>query len=141
MRDRNIYKLLIVLSVVGIFLASFLFYNYLAKPKVEICTISDRVNCDAVTKGELATFLGVPVSLVGLIGYVIIIISSVLKNRKIIFWMALFGTVFCFRLTYLELFVVKVICPVCLACQIDMLLLFFLAIYLKPKEVPTQIQV
>jgi uncharacterized membrane protein len=116
-----------VLSAIGILLASFLFYNYLTKPVVEVCTINDRINCDAVTKGVLSTLFGIPVSLIGLAGYITIFISSCLKKKKVVLGASAFGLIFCLRLTILEVFSVKVICPVCLACQVDILIIFLLS--------------
>ncbi len=118
-------KIIKILSVIGILLASYLFYNFLKQPKYQICTISSTVNCDAVTKGSLALFLGVPVALVGLIGYVLILTGAFFKKSNFMFYMALFGTLFCLRVTFLEIFDVKVLCPVCIGCQLDMLLLLF----------------
>jgi uncharacterized membrane protein len=134
MKDQTFYKSTILLAAIGVALASFLLYNYLARPVVEICTISAEVNCDAVTKGSLSTLFGIPVSLIGLIGYLVILISAFLKYKKVILGAAIFGLIFCFRLTYLELFSVKIICPVCLACQIDMLAVFFLSAYANFKK-------
>ncbi|MEJ2347809.1 MAG: vitamin K epoxide reductase family protein [Patescibacteria group bacterium] len=130
----NIWKIVKTLSIIGIVLALYLFYEFLAAAPVDLCYINSSVNCGAVTKGSLSTFLGMPVSLIGLVGYIILYVSSVLKKKKLLLGMAAFGMVFCLRITYLELFVVKVICPVCLACQTVMLLIFLLALPLNFKK-------
>lgn len=131
MKEGKIWKVVLFLAVIGIFLASYLFYNYLIKPPLQLCYINSNVNCDAVTKGEISTLFGVPVSLVGLIGYIVILISSIIKNKKMVFYMAGFGMVFCLYITFQEVFFLKVICPVCLACQLDMLLVFLLGLKLN----------
>jgi uncharacterized membrane protein len=141
MRHEKFYKVSIALAVIGIGLASYLFYNYLTRPVVEFCTINDQVNCDAVTKGILATLFGVPVSLIGLVGYLAILLASVFKNKKAILGISLFGMLFCLRLTFLELFSIKVLCPVCLACQVDMLALFLLSIFANFKKPQPQLPV
>ncbi len=127
----HIWKALIVLSVLGILLASYLFYNFLTKPLVESCYFNSHINCDAVTKGSLSTLFGIPVSLVGLTGYIVILLSSIYKKQKTVLFMAIFGMCFCLSLTYQELFRLRVICPVCLTCQLVMLLVFLLAVYLN----------
>ncbi len=131
LKKKNTYKMLIGLSTLGIFLAIYLFYNFLTKPIIESCFINTTVNCDAVTKGSLSTLFGIPVSLIGLVGYIVILISSILKKQKIILGMSTFGMIFCLSITLQEIFILKVICPVCLACQIVMLLVFLLAIKLN----------
>lgn len=128
---KNIWKVILILSIIGIGLATYLFYNYLTKPVTTFCYINNKVNCDAVTKGEISTLFGVPVSLVGLIGYIVILVSSFLKNKKLVLGMASFGMVFCLYITFQEIFILKVICPVCLACQLDMLLVFLLGLKLN----------
>jgi uncharacterized membrane protein len=120
MKEEKIWKYINILSSIGIVLAVYLFYSYLAPDPPDVCTINETINCDAVTKGSLATFLGIPVSLVGLVGYIVILISSLLKRKRLTLGMAVFGLVFCLRISFLEIFVEKVICPICLACQIIM---------------------
>ena len=137
MKDEKFYKIAIILAVIGIAFASFLFYNFLTKPPIEVCTINERVNCDAVTKGTLSTLFGIPVSLIGLVGYVAILISVCLKNKKAVLGVSTFGMIFCLRLTFLELFSIKIICPVCLACQLDMLVLFLLSALVNLKKPQT----
>ena len=132
MLDKNtIWKALIIQSSLGILLAIYLFYNFLTKPLVESCYFNSHINCDAVTKGSLSTLFGIPVSLVGLVGYVVILLSSIFKQKLLVLAMSTFGMVFCLFITYQELFIIKVICPVCLTCQLVMLTVFLLAIYLN----------
>lgn len=122
---------MIGLSILGITLATYLFYNFLTKPAVESCYINSIVNCDAVTKGSLSTLLGIPVSLIGLTGYTVILFSSFIKNIKLLLFMSSFGMLFCLFITIQEIFLLKVICPVCLLCQLDMLTVFLLALKLN----------
>jgi uncharacterized membrane protein len=129
--NNYLWKALIILSSLGILLAIYLFYNFLTKPLVESCYFNSFINCDAVTKGSLSTLFGIPVSLVGLIGYVVILLSSILKKKLLVLGMSTFGMVFCLFITYQEIFRLKVICPVCLTCQLVMLVVFLLAIYLN----------
>lgn len=127
----KLFKISTYLALIGIVLASYLFYSYLAPNPPGLCDVSATVNCDAVTKGSLAEFMGVPVSLVGLIGYIVILSASLMKNKKLHLAMTAFGMVFCLRLTYLEIFVEHVVCPVCAACQIIMLVLFLISLKLN----------
>lgn len=122
---------MVVLSIVGIILASYLTYNYFAPKPLGVCDISKSVNCGEVSKGgSLSTVFGIPVSIIGLTGYIVILISSFLKKKKLAFAMSAFGMLFCLRITVLELFFVKIICPICLACQLVMIILFILSLRL-----------
>lgn len=130
----GIWNVLICLSILGILLASYLFYNFLTKPLFESCYFNSRINCDAVTKGSLSTLFGIPVSLIGLIGYIVILLSSVFKKKLLVLGMSTFGMLFCLSITYQEVFNLKVICPVCLTCQLVMLTVFLLAVYLNANK-------
>ena len=134
---NKLYKVSVVLAAFGIILASYLFYSFLAPTPPGWCDINSTVNCDAVTKGPLAEFLGVPVSLVGLIGYITILYASLMKFKKLHLFMTSFGMIFCLRLIYLEIFQLKVFCPVCGACQLVMLTLFILSLKLNAAHDPT----
>ena len=134
MKSKSLWKTSSILSVIGIVLAVYLFYSYLAPIPPGLCNITAAINCDAVTKGPLAELFGIPVSLVGLIGYIIILYSTLIKNSKLMFGMVTFGLLFCLRLTYLEIFVEKVFCPVCGACQLVMLILFIFSLKLLKKS-------
>ncbi len=130
------YKVSMYLALFGIVLALYLFYEYLAPVHRSLCYVNSTINCEASTKGPLAHTLGIPTALWGLTGYVIILISSLKKWPRLLWGMATFGLLFCLRITFLEIFVVKAICPVCLACQIDMLALFTLGFLLYRQSPP-----
>lgn len=129
--EQKAWKAITILSAIGIVLAIYLLYNFYSPTPSTVCNINNQLNCDAVSKGcELALFLGIPVAIIGGAGYVIILIASILKKKKLTLAMAAFGTLFCLRMTILELLVIKVFCPVCLACQLIMLVVFLLSVYL-----------
>jgi len=130
----SVWKILISLSIFGILLAIYLFINYLTKPLLESCYINSVVNCDAVTKGSLSTLFGVPVSLIGLTGYVVILLSSIFKKKKFVLGMSSFGMVFCLYITFQEIFFLRVLCPVCLTCQLVMLMVFLIAFRINLKN-------
>lgn len=134
---ENIWKSLILFSVIGIFLAIYLLYNFLTKPLMESCYLNSTINCDAVTKGSLSTMFGIPVSLIGLTGYIVILFCSIFKKEKSVLGMSAFGMIFCLSITYQEIFRLKVICPVCLTCQLVMLIVFLFAVklnYFSPRR-------
>ncbi|PJE62372.1 hypothetical protein COU88_05360 [Candidatus Roizmanbacteria bacterium CG10_big_fil_rev_8_21_14_0_10_39_6] len=137
MSINSIYKSITALSIVGIGLAIYLLYNYLSPVPSEFCTINATVNCDAVTKGALATIFGIPVAVVGLVGYIAILFGSIKKWNGWILGMSTFGMLFCLRLTFLEIFREHVLCPVCMACQVIMLIIFSLSLYLVKNKQST----
>lgn len=135
LHNQLMWKTSTILASIGILLAIYLFYSYLTPVPPGLCDISATVNCNAVTKGNLAELFSIPVSLVGLIGYIFILYASIMRFKKLHLFMSAFGMIFCLRLTILELLVEKVYCPVCLTCQLIMLTLFIISLKLIRKPV------
>lgn len=131
LEDKKIWNYVIGFSVLGILLASYLFYEFLTKPVLVPCYINSYINCDAVTKGSLSTLFGIPVSLVGLVGYIVILASALYKQKVLVLAMSAFGMIFCLYITYQEVFRLKVLCPVCLTCQLVMIIIFLLGLKLN----------
>lgn len=84
----NAYRSILLLSIVGILLAIYLLYEYVAPPDhFSPCTINAYINCNASTKGVLANTLGIPTALYGLVGYTVILFAAVKKWKRVIFGM------------------------------------------------------
>lgn len=134
MKIPAIYKTITILSILGILLALFLYYEYLFQPAFRPCSVNATVNCDAVISGPIKTFLGVPVSLIGLLGYIVIFFAALFKKSSVVLGTVVFGMLFCIRLIFLEVFVIHVICPVCISCFIVMTAILILALRLVSAE-------
>lgn len=122
-----------MLGLVGVFLASYLLWEQMHKSAVPFCTINSTVNCDAIISGEVSKTLGIPTPLIGLIGYIFILIGAFKKNAKLVLGMAGFGLAFCLYIGARETFELRVTCPVCIACLVDMATVFILSVLLKRK--------
>jgi len=123
-----------ILGVIGITLALFLLWERYFKPSFQPCNINSTINCNAVISGEVADTLGIPTPLIGLIGYIIILFAAFKKNAKLVLAMSTFGLAFCLYIAFIELFQLRVVCPVCVACQLDMITVFVLGILLNKKQ-------
>lgn len=122
-----------ILGFLGVFLATFLLWEQLFHPSFQPCNISATVNCDAIINGLVAKTLGIPTPLIGLTGYIFILIGAFRKNAKLILGMATFGLAFCLYIGFREIFQLHVLCPVCILCQLDMITVFILGILLNKK--------
>lgn len=120
-----------ILSILGILLAVYLLWQQMAQPVFRPCTINARINCDAVISGPVAKTLGIPTPLYGLIGYTVIFFAALYKRPKLLLSMVSFGLVFCLWIAYKELIELKVICPICIACQLIMGTIFILALQVR----------
>lgn len=137
---KKIFFAIKLLSILGIALAVYLLVEQVTQSSFRPCTINATVNCDAIISGPVATTFGIPTPLYGLIGYIVIFAAAVLKKKKLLLSMAGFGLVFCLWIAYKELFELKVICPVCIACQVIMISVFSLAIAVWKKHPPKDLE-
>lgn len=120
---------MIVLSVVGLGLASYLTYIHYSGTQV-LCT-SDA--CELVQTSVYSKLAGVPVALLGLIGYVGIFFSLILPEREqtrlATLGLTFVGFGFSAYLTGREVFSLHQICEWCVSSACIMTILMVLSIY------------
>ncbi|MBP6883008.1 vitamin K epoxide reductase family protein [Candidatus Woesebacteria bacterium] len=133
MKKESIFKYVKWFAMFGVLLAVYLLWQQIAQPAFKPCSINATINCDAVITGPVSKTFGISTPLFGLVGYVVILIASILKKPKLMLSMATFGLVFCLWIAYQELVLLRVICPVCILCQIVMLSVFTLSIKVQKK--------
>src|SRR5262249_49731882 len=113
MRDRTLHRVLIVLTLIGIGIAGYLTYVHY-EGLSPICAINE--GCEKVQSSRYAKVGGVPVPLIGLIGYCAIFVSLMIRGelaRLATAAMAIGGFAFSVYLTALELFQIHAICQWC----------------------------
>ncbi len=134
MNENKIYKTLLFLASFGILLSLYLLWQQMFTPEFQPCTINSWINCDAVISGEVAKTLGIPTPLYGLIGYVVILFAAFKRMPKLLLGISAFGLLFCLYIAVVELVFLRVICPVCIGCQITMIWVFALSILVFQKS-------
>jgi uncharacterized membrane protein len=120
MGDRTLHRTLIVLALVGVGIASYLTYVHY-KGLSPICAIDH--GCEKVQSSRYAKVGGVPVPLIGLVGYLAILASLFVRGelaRLATAGMAIGGFAFSVYLTSLELFEIHAICQWCVGSAIVM---------------------
>jgi uncharacterized membrane protein len=123
MSDRRLRLAALVLAVVGLGVAAYLTYIHYEGIK-PVCGLGG--NCEKVQTSEWSKLAGVPVALLGLLGYAGILVALVVDNesaRMAAALLALAGFGFSAYLTYRELFSIDAICPWCVASAVIMTLL------------------
>jgi uncharacterized membrane protein len=99
--------------------------------------------CHDVNFSRYSEIFDIPVSLIGLLGY-LAILAILLAERRMkiasehgplaIFGMAVVGVAYSAYLTYVELHVIQAVCPFCVASAVIFLLIFILAIIRLVKQ-------
>jgi uncharacterized membrane protein len=119
---------MIVVAILGLALASYLVYVHYSGTR-PACSAGDA--CLKVQTSVYSKIAGVPVALIGLIGYIGILGSLLVPDRDEVrlatLVMTVIGVAFSGYLTYRELFTLKTICEECAASAVLMLLLFLAA--------------
>lgn len=128
---NKIYFYVKVLSAIGIVLAIYLLWGQIFHPAFQPCDINATVNCEAIISGSVSKTLGLPTPLYGLIGYIAILLSAIFCRKKILLAIAAFGLIFLLRIAFIELFLLHVLCPVCIGCQIIMAAVFTLSLIIN----------
>jgi uncharacterized membrane protein len=118
--DRRLRTAVLVLCVLGLGDAGYLTYVHYAGLKV-LCLSSG--GCETVQASRFAKLDGIPVSVLGLAGYITILFSLLLRGdsgRVAGFGIALVGFGFSMYLTYRELFTIHAICQWCVGSAVLM---------------------
>lgn len=120
MSDRALRTAGLVLAVLGIGVAGYLVYVHYADVD-PVCNIAH--GCKKVQTSDYAKLAGIPVALLGLIGYVVILAALLAPGetaRMVAAFSALVGFGFSAYLTYRELFTIDAICQWCVASAVLM---------------------
>jgi uncharacterized membrane protein len=124
---------LVILSIIGLLDSIYLTWIKIAGKTAICANIGD---CEAVNSSRYSEIGGIPIALLGAGAYLILLALLVLEVRRPawgewtrmgFFGMSLAGTLYSAYLTYIEIAVLKAICPYCVLSAIVLLLLLVLS--------------
>ena len=123
MNERRLRLAAIALAVLGLGVAGYLTYVHYegARP---VCGLGG--DCEKVQTSEWSKLAGIPVALLGLLAYVTILASLLVRREEALIaatLTALVGFGFSAYLTYRELFSIDAICPWCVTSAVLLTLL------------------
>src|SRR5713101_2035706 len=115
-------RLMVAVSLValaGVAVSSFSLYHHFSKSKTSFCDINESFNCDLVNRSQYSTVLGVPVALIGILGYLLILSLATIYRDKaetpvMLLIVSAAGLGFALYLTYIEAYVLGAWCILCL---------------------------
>lgn len=151
MRPKKLLMTFMILALLALPVAGYLFYLDVAEPEDSFCSINSTFDCVSVSKTKFAYFLGVPVAIWGLLMYSTLFIVSLglykgfrfrkiyrkLKDKYVYHLLtaaSVFGLAFSLYLTYAELVIIKAFCIFCLAQQAIIIVMFLLALMMSLKQ-------
>ena len=132
--DKKLYWSAIAVSVIGIAIS---IYMTIFKLTNNNAMCLGNGGCSTVNASRYSEIYGIPVAVFGLVGYFAIVAALFLEARVKIFkeygnllacGMSLTGVLFTAYLTYLEIYVIKAICPFCVASAVAISLVFIITL-------------
>ena len=130
----KLFRVCTLLAVAGITLAVYLLWQQLFRPAFHPCSINSFINCDAIISGEVAKTFEIPTPLFGLVGYCGILLAAITRRKRLLIGLASGGLAFCLWIAYKELVILRVICPVCILCQLIMTSVFAISMVLNRRK-------
>src|SRR5215470_6562977 len=99
-----------VLAAAGVIVSSVSLQHHYAASKTNYCDIGEDFNCDIVNRSIYSTVLGIPVALVGILGYGSLLALATRYREKpgtpmLLLAAATLGLGFALYLTYIEGFI------------------------------------
>jgi uncharacterized membrane protein len=119
-RTSRLNAAIALMALAGIAVSSVSLYHHFSKSKTSFCDIGQSFNCDLVNRSQYSVVRGVPVALVGILGYLFLLSLATVYREKaetpfMLAAAALVGFGFALYLTYIEGSVLHAWCVVCLS--------------------------
>jgi uncharacterized membrane protein len=145
MKARTLLQVAIVLCLIGVALSAYSFLHNRSFIEGSFCNLNSTFSCDVVNKGPYSTLLGVPVALIGILGYGFMLLGCVLKWRQpadrsltvFVLLASAGGIAFSLYLTAIEAFVLEVWCVICLGSQFTIMALHAVMLWIHRLEKKT----
>jgi uncharacterized membrane protein len=108
-----------LVAVAGLAVSSVSLYEHFATSTTSFCNFSDTFNCDLVNRSAYSSVLGVPVALIGIVGYVLLaalatVYRKLAQTPVLLLLASVGGLGLALYLAYVEKFVLGVWCFLCL---------------------------
>lgn len=115
-----IFVTIAVLAVVGIVVSSISLYHHYGSSKTNFCDFGESFNCDIVNRSTYSSVFGIPVALIGILGYSTLLSLATIYRSKaetpaMLMIASTLGLGFAIYLTYIERFVLGTWCILCLS--------------------------
>jgi|SRR5580658_224690 uncharacterized membrane protein len=117
---QRLLSVVAILAVLGVVVSSEALQRHYATSKTEFCDIGATFDCDIVNRSEYSSVFGIPVALIGMLGYAALTgLATVYRERRespvLLFGASAAGLAFALYLTYIEARVLGVYCILCLS--------------------------
>lgn len=120
MIEKRLTNAIALFGVIGIGVSSVSLYHHFGTSATNYCDFGQSFNCDVVNRSSYSTIFGIPVALIGILGYAALVLLATLFRSKgeapgVLLTASIAGLGFALYLTYIEGFVLGVWCILCLS--------------------------
>ncbi len=132
--DKWLFRISVALTIIGLAVSIYMTI-YKLTDNQSMCI--GNGGCSKVNSSVYAEVYGIPVAVLGIVGYASLMAMLFIENRNsflqtngtmIVFGMALIGFLFTLYLIYVEVALIHALCPFCLTSQIAMTIFFILSV-------------
>ncbi len=121
MRTRTLWSYVYLTGVLGLIVAIYAGLETLDPSLRSSCTISSFFSCAAVDSSGHTTTLGIPDAVIGIVGFLVILVVAGLAERRpsdlryvyALLVVTTAGVAFASYFAYVELAIIHALCPVC----------------------------
>ena len=136
---RKLFLAVALVAVAGAAVSSFSLYHHFGASRTGFCNFGESFNCDLVNRSPYSTVLGMPVALIGILGYLLIFALATLYRAKsetpiLLLALSSAGLGFSLYLTYIEGFVLHAWCILCLSSLALIFAEMVLSLFLVRKD-------
>jgi uncharacterized membrane protein len=119
-RLRAMMLAIALFAIAGIAVSSVSLYHHYGTSETSFCNFGSAFNCDMVNRSVYSSIRGIPVALIGILGYALLFALATVYRKKaetpvMLLLASLCGLGFALYLTYIEKFVLAVWCILCLS--------------------------
>ena len=108
--------LILLLAIAGVIVSGLALHVHYTTDD-QPCNLNDKWDCGVVNHSPYAVMYGVPVAAIGIAGYLLIGVLSLLRQRGLLLAAAAIGFSFALYLTHIEAHVLGVWCLYCVISQ------------------------
>lgn len=129
---RRLCSAIALLAVIGVVVSSVSLYHHYGTSATRYCDFGQNFNCDIVNRSVYSSVFGIPVALIGVIGYLLLAALATVYRAKaetpaLLLATSTVGLGFALYLTYIEAYVLGVWCIVCLTSLTTIVLITVLS--------------
>ncbi|MBA3913260.1 MAG: hypothetical protein H0X25_05275 [Acidobacteriales bacterium] len=126
----RLYWAIAVLALAGLADSALALRLHYAKSATSFCDVGENFNCDIVNRSVYAKLFGIPVALIGMVGYAALAGIAVFRRSHpdtsgVLLLAAALGLGFAVYLTYVEAYLLSTWCILCL---ISLALIFMITV-------------